>query len=135
MSSYKIYEWNTYLFPNTVNPVPMIFIKEELPKVLELDLSIQNTSSEYDNKAYRGTVLNKKIKDYTVVVLNSKWNGYPDVAGEMTVSKKAIKLIQSDKPDEAPVYIEIESFFNKWKTQIIFVLFILILLIILINLR
>jgi hypothetical protein len=129
MSSYKIYEWNTYLFPNTVNPVPMIFIKEELPNVVELDLTIQNTSSEYDGP-YRGTVLNKKIRGYTVVVLNSKWYGYPDL-GEMVISKKAHQFIQSDKMDEEEMVADSkqEKLFNKWLGGIIIGLFIIILII------
>jgi hypothetical protein len=130
MSSYKIHEWNTYLFPNTENPVPMIFIKEELPNVVELDLSIQNTSSEYDGKPYRGTVLNKKIRGYTVVVLNSKWYGYPDL-GEMVISKKAHQFIQSDKMDEEEMDVvdEKEKWFNKWFGGIIIGFFIIILII------
>jgi hypothetical protein len=128
MNSYQIYEWNTYLFPNTVNPVPMIFIKEELANVLELDLRIQNTSSEYDGKPYRGTVLNKKNKDYTAVVLDSKWYGYPDSLGEMSVSKTAHQIIQSDESDESGEKGTVKKTVEKLSKNLFILLFVILFL-------
>jgi hypothetical protein len=96
--SYKIEQWHSYLYPNEVFPVPVVFVKDDddlkMSFNTKIKLSIEDTNDSYDNVT-EGIILKDLIKGYRAITLASNWFGYPDENG-----KVKIRTVMSNLSDE-----------------------------------
>jgi len=136
--SYKIEQWHSYLYPNEVFPVPILFIKDDddlkVDYNTKIELSVKDTDNIYTNVS-EGVLLKDLVKGHRAIILASNWFGYPDENGKIQINKMlSEKLDKTYNNKESLYYKEYEQdkeelIYNKYDIKL-FIQIILVIMII-----
>ena len=136
--SYKIEQWHSYLYPNEVFPVPILFIKDDddlkVDYNTKIELSVKDTDNIYTNVS-EGVLLKDLVKGHRTIILASNWFGYPDENGKIHINKMVSeKLDKTYNNKESLYYKEYEQdkeelIYNKYDIKL-FIQIILVIMII-----
>lgn len=90
MTTFPILRWDAFMQGNSINPKPMIYIRDVNPQDEPVLAVIQDTNSEYDGATVVATIQVPPQGDVgdvppRAVVLSTSWNGYPPSLGTVTL--------------------------------------------------